>query len=202
MWPGWDCISSCLWFTGPVVPAGTTPAQHSFVAPRARCWDPSQCRAWQALAMLCSGHSWHTRNHSLRQWSLAAFFHSRSRRVGAVPGWGHSGEQESPSETLRGSQASLLFCSEQTQQFPVPNPGPSCFFPPSSLKRERGRGKWGDATPGTDLPAVSKARPPGALPWPPISRIRNLSYFVASHELEQQSGGCGLRERKSKGRRC
>lgn len=76
------------------------------------------------------------------------------------------------------------------------------LFPPPSLKRERGRGKWGDATPGTDLPAVSKARAPGALPWPPISRIRNLSYFVVSHELQQQSGGCGLRERKSKGRRC
>lgn len=57
--------------------------------------------------------------------------------------------------------------------------------------------------PGTHLPAVSKARATAALPWPwaPIIRIRNLSYFVASHELQQESGGCGLRDRKSKGRR-
>lgn len=87
----------------PVIPDGTTPAQRSSGAPRARCWDPSQCRAWRVLTVLCSGHSRHTRSRSLRRWSLAAFFHSRSRRFGAVPDWGHSGERESPSETLRGS---------------------------------------------------------------------------------------------------
>lgn len=136
-WPGQDCISSCLWFTGPVIPDGTTPAQRSSGAPRARCWDPSQCRAWRVLTMLCSGHSRHTRSRSLRRWSLAAFFHSRSRRFGAVPDWGHSGERESPSETLRGSQASLLFCSEKTQQFPVPNLDPSYFYPPLTGVRAR-----------------------------------------------------------------
>lgn len=82
---------------------------------------------------------------------------------------------------------------------PSAKSGPFLFLSP--LNRSEA---MGDAMPGTHLPAASKARAPGALPWPlaPISRIRNLSYFVASHERRQESGGCGLRDRKSKGRRC
>lgn len=129
----------------------------------------------------------------------------------------------SPKETPVGFQGtspclggSLLCLYNRSTMAPGCNPcaksatlSPSWLFPSSPKGRGEMAPQWG-ADVGVwgcadqrgrrrhPFPHISRSSQEPTQPWAPIGRIRNLSYFVASHKLGQEFGGCGLREGRSK----
>lgn len=140
---------------------------------------------------------------------------------GRLGTWWGAGGQGTPRKPQWGSRAPLpvllahsCACTAAAPRHlpavPVPNLQPRAL-PLFFFSSPKGRGEialgcevgvWGrTAQRGSrrhSFPHISRSSQEPTQPWAPIGRIRNLSYFVASHKPGQEFGGCGLRDGRSK----